>query len=217
LFALSDFLRDDARLCELVMLDQLYQLYNTKMVQREGADRLFATIAASSVYPEHRTIASNMLWDLTAMHVGYKLPSLRLEDLQGRDVPLDSLLNGATCLVITAGWCTYCELEMSGLETLWKEYKGVDPIVAISLDAELDDLKRYTKAHPGQDFTWLHAVGEQRLREDLRIRSLPVFYLLNDGVLARSPAPAPSAGLGAIFHQAKVEAEKGARIKVWDD
>ena len=55
------------------------------------------------------------------------------------------------------------------------------------------------------------------LREDLRIRSLPVFYLLNDGVLARSPAPAPSNGFGALFNQAKVNAAKDGRIKVWDD
>jgi len=217
LFAMSDFLRDDTRLCELVMLDQLYQMYNSKLVQHDGADSIFAKVAASSAHAEHRTIAANMLWDLTAMRVGNRLPALRLEDLQGNDVSLDSLLSGSTCLVITAGWCTYCELEMNGLETLWKEYNGIVPIVAISLDEDLDALKRYIKAHPGQDFRWLHAVGEQRLREELRIRSLPVFYLLNDGVLARSPAAAPSAGLGALFHQAKVEAEKGSRIKVWDD
>lgn len=217
LFAMNDFLREDARLCELVMLDQTYQLYNSKSVNKAGADSIFAQLAASSTYPEHRTIAANMLWDMTAMRVGYRLPGMRLEDLQGRDVALDSLLSGSACLVITAGWCTYCEVEMSGLETLWKEYKGIVPIVAISLDADLDDVKRYAKAHPGRDWRWVHAVGEQRLREDLRIRSLPVFYLLNDGVLARSPAPTPSTGLGALFHQAKVEAEKGSRIKVWDD
>ena len=217
LFAMSDFLRDDKRLLDLVMIDQLYQLYNSKLVQRTGADSIFSQEATTSAYSEHRTIAANMLWDMTAMRVGYRLPAMRLEDLQGRDVSLDSLLIGSACLVITAGWCTYCEVEMSGLETLWKEYKGIVPIVAISLDAELDDVKRSAKAHPGRDWRWLHAVGEQRLREDLRIRSLPVFYLLNDGVLARSPAPTPSTGLGALFHQAKVEAEKGSRLKVWDE
>lgn len=217
LLAANDFLLDDERLCELVMIDQLYLQYNNKYIHRDGADSIIARVSRTSQYPEHRTIAANMLWDLTAMRVGHKLPAMRLEDLQGRDVALDTMLTGATCLVVTAAWCTYCEVEMSGLEALWKEYQGIVPIIAISLDEDLKDVKHYLKAHPGQDFRWLHAVGEQRLRDVLRIRNLPVFYLLNDGTLARSPAPAPSAGLGALFHQAKVEAEKGSRIKVWDD
>lgn len=216
LLATNEFLKDD-RVCELVMIDLLYQQYHTKIVKREGAVKILADVAASSAYPEHRAIAANMLWDLTSMRVGSRLPAMRLEDLRGNEVSLDSLLEGPVCIAITASWCSYCDLEMQGVEQLHHDFKDVVPIVVISLDTDVEALKNYVKAHPGMDFRWLRAAAEQRLRDDLRLKSLPAFYLLNDGVLARSPAPLPSNGLGALFQQAKAEAEKGSRIKVWDD
>jgi hypothetical protein len=52
------------------------------------------------------------------------------------------------------------------------------------------------------------------LRASYRV---PAFLLLNDGILARSPAPLPSNGLGGLFHQAKVATEQDQRIKVWEE
>lgn len=217
LLALNEFLNGNDRLCELVMIDLLYQQYNGKLVVRDGAERILAHVAGSSPFQEHRRIASNILWDLTTMRVGSPLPAVRLEDERGHEAGLDSLMAGPICIAITAGWCSYCELEMQGLQQLHKEFGTIVPIIAISLDEDLATMRHYMKEHPGMDFKWLHAVGEQRLRDEWRLRSVPTFLLLNDGVLARSPAPLPSAGLGALFQQAKAEAEKGSRVKVWDD
>ncbi len=215
--ARNEFLKNDDRLCELVMIDLLYQQYHSKNVRRDGAERMLADVAANSRYPEHRTIAGNMLWDLLSMRVGSKLPTMMLEDLQGRPVTLDSTMKGATCIAITAGWCSYCDVEIRGLEQLARDYKGIVPITVIGLDTSSTAWNDYVKQQPPSDIRWLRAVAEQRLREDLRLLSLPAFYLLNDGILARSPAPLPSKGLGALFHQAKVNAEKDGRLKVWDD
>jgi thiol-disulfide isomerase/thioredoxin len=158
-----------------------------------------------------------MLWDLVSMRVGSKLPSLLLEDAQGRTVQLDTAMAGATCIAITAGWCSYCDVEIRGLEQLARDYAGIVPITVIGLDTSATAWNNYVKQQPLSNIRWLRALAEQRLREDLRLLSLPAFYLLNDGILARSPAPLPSKGLGALFHQAKVNAEKDGRIKVWDD
>ena len=53
-------------------------------------------------------------------------------------------------------------------------------------------------------------MADQELREQLRLRNLPVFFLFNDGILARSPAPLPSNGLGDLFHQARVARTAGS-------
>lgn len=217
ILAKHDFLRDDARLRELVALDQLHAHYNSKQLRRKGVERMLQQAAEHSTYHEHRTIAANMLWDLTAMSPGAELPAMRLNDLKGDAVDLATLSEGPLCLVITATWCTYCELEMVGLEQLHKEYKGTIPIVVISLDKDPAAIKRYLKLHPGRDFRWLHAEAEQQLREDLRIRNLPTVLLLQDGRLVRSPAPLPSGGLGEVFHRARAQSERDGRIKVWDD
>jgi len=217
LLARNEFLRDDDRRCELVMIDLLHQQYNGKVVMKPGARSMLQQVAARSKYPEHRAIAQNMIWDLTAMQVGERLPPMRLEDPRGKEASLDSLLDGPVCVVLTASWCTYCEQELQALEKLNDEYGAYVRVIAISLDQDDESLRRYLSVRPGMRFHWLRAAADQELRDDLRVKSLPTFYLLNDGVLAHSPAPLPSRGLGAQFNQAKVAAEKGARIKVWDE
>ena len=147
LFAKREFLADD-RLCELVMMDQLYLNYHSKLVKRAAVERVLEKLASGSAHPEHRTLAANMLWDLTAMRAGTPLPALAVEDRRGRAVRLDSLLEGATCVAITASWCTYCEVELAGLQQLHDAYKDVIPIIVISLDASREDLDRYLKGHP---------------------------------------------------------------------
>jgi thiol-disulfide isomerase/thioredoxin len=217
LFQRNDFLRDDDRLAELVMIDRLYLEHGHKVLSPVDAERILYDVMVNSTFTEHQRIAANMLWDLTTMRVGSALPEMRLEDERGQPVVLNDLLDGPTCIAFTAGWCTACAVEIAGLVKLGAEYPGVVRIIVIDLDRSLEASNATRKSTGSNDFVWLHAVAEQQVREDLRLRSLPAFYVLNDGTLARSPAPAPSKGLGALFNQAKVNATKDKRIKVWDD
>lgn len=218
LFQGNDFLRPDDRLAELVMIDQLYLNHASRMVPARDCERILADVAEHSTHSEHRTIAANMLWDLTLMRVGHTIPAMRLEDERGQLVDMNELFRGPNCLAFTAGWCTYCAPEIASLIKLADEYKGVVKVVIIDMDRTFDDFKAARKTMPSSEHvTWVHAAAEQQLREDLRLRSLPSFYLLNDTTLARSPAPLPSKGLGELFFKAKAEAEKGQRMKVWDD
>src|SRR5690606_11814441 len=112
---------------------------------------------------------------------------------------------GPMLIAVSAAWCTYCQMEIAALEQLAEEYEGVIPIVAIGLDESFEELKNYVMSRPHRKIRWLHAEAEQRLRDDLRIRSLPAFFVLQDGVITHAPAPLPSAGLAEIFHRAKVQ------------
>lgn len=215
--ARNDFLKNNVVLRELVLMEQLYLNYHQRYVRREAARSVFAHVSEFSPVPEHRRIAINMLWDLTAMRPGSTLPPMMLQDLQGRPVEMEELHEGPLAIAVTASWCTYCQLEIQALERLAEEYDGVIPIVAIGLDESLDDVKRFVMSRPHRKIRWLHAEAEQRLRDDLRIRALPAFFLLQDGVLTHSPAPLPSAGMAEIFHRAKVQRERNERIKIWDD
>lgn len=213
----NDFLRDNERLSELVLLDQLYLLHPGKLLDRAAILRTLDSAAQHSPYTEHRTLAANMRWDLSAMRAGEALPPVRVVDERDRPVAMDSLLQGPVCLAVTATWCTYCSVEMAALEQLKKDNGDAVRIIVIALDSSATALRSYRKAHPGQDFIWLRALADQELREQLRLRSIPTFYVLNDAVLARSPAPLPSQGLGALFHRAGVERERDGSIKVWEE
>lgn len=215
--ARHEMLRDDARLRELVILDQLYQHHRNKAFPAGGPLALLQWASTGSSHPEHRTIAANMVWDLTSMTTGSALPTMRLEDLQGRPVDATTLMEGPLCLAFTASWCTYCAQEIAALQKLQQQYGDMIPIVVVGLDQDLSAVRTHALKGEGKDLRWLHAVAEQELREDLRLRTLPAFLLVQDGVLVRSPAPLPSAGLGEVFHRSKVESERAGRIKVWDD
>lgn len=217
LFQRNDFLRDDDRLAELVMMDQLYRNHASRYVAPQHAEGILRNLSTGSRFNEHRRIASNMLWDLTAMRVGSELPDVRLEDEHGGPVELKDLMTGPVCIMVTAGWCTYCAPEMAGLVQLATEYPRAVKTIVIGLDRSLEEFNAARKLAPKNDLIWLHAVAEQDLREQWRLRTLPVFYLLNNDILARSPAPPVSQGLGALFKQAEVNAEKNDRIKVWDE
>lgn len=218
LFQHNDFLRTDDRLAELVMIDQLYLNHASRLLNSADAEGTIAAVATGSDYAEHRTIATNMVWDLTTMNVGMNLPAMRLEDERGQPVDQTELLKGATCLAFTAGWCTYCAAETISLIKLAEENGGAIKVIIVGLDHTLDAFNAAKKSMPpSAHVTWLHALAEQQVRDDLRIRNLPVTYLLNDAVLARSPAPLPSKGLAPLFFKAKAETQKGQRLKVWDD
>ena len=212
IFAEHDFLKDDA-LCELVMLTELYAQYPGKTFDRSGILRLLEGLSTGSKYPEHRSIAADMRWDLTAMRTGGTLPPLVLRDLEGNQVRFDSSLHDATCLAITASWCTYCEQEMVALETLYKEYGTYVHVVGISLDKSTKDLDAYVKAHPGRDWPWYYGGDDPTIMDLLRIRTIPAFFLLNGNALAQAPAPPPSNGMAAIFHRIEAQAEEENKLK----
>ena len=77
LFQWNDFLRQDEQLAELVTLDQLYLNHAKGIVPQSKAEQILAEAMQHSEFPEHRAIAANMLWDLSAMRVGSVLPDLR--------------------------------------------------------------------------------------------------------------------------------------------
>lgn len=218
LFQGNDFLRTDDRLAELVMIDQLYLNQESPAFRDRDIKPILNEVSVGSLFPEHRYIAANMLWDLTLMDAGSILPSMLLEDERGRPVDLREHLKGPVCLAFTAGWCTYCEQEIMSAIKLAETYKGAMKLVIIGLDGTLEEHLAGRKGMPASDqVAWLHAIAEQQVRDDLRLRSLPVFYLLQDDVLARSPAPMPSKGLGEFFFRARADADKGRRVKVWDE
>lgn len=215
LLAQHPFLADDARLRELVMIDQLYRQYNGKRFDRNGIEGILAQVEKGSAFPEHRRIAANMRWDLTAMSGGSTFPSLILRDLDGGVTHVDDLLQGPSCIAITASWCTPCEQEMLALDNLQQEYGDHARFITISIDSTWNDFTVLARRHGNSDRVWLFAGDDALFMDELRLRSLPAFFLLNDRVIAHAPAPPPSQGMAEILFalKASVEQEQKARFR----
>lgn len=213
LLAGNDLLRDNDRLRELVMITELRAQYWGKLFDRNGMRTILQHVAEGSAYPEHRIIAKNILWDLTAMKPGTVLPSLKLTDERGEKVIVDSLLQGHTLFFLIGDRCSVCEQELVALEQLHKENGSAVRFIGVLLGDGPEQLARYRKAHPTLNWTWLMGGNDGTVMEALRARNLPLFHLLKDRELVLSPAPLPSSGLGPVLHKLKVQQLEQERIR----
>ena len=188
----NDLLLDD-RLRELVMLDQFYLGYHDALFHRDGIRAI--------------------LLDLTSRTEGDGLPDLELTDLQRRAYDLDLADSGMTCLAVVASWCTYCEVELGAFEALAKEYTGVSRFVVIGLDSSLAAWGRFASRRDREHVEWAWSPGALALMDQLRLRALPGFFVLEGDLLDQVPAPRPSEGLAALLHRRRVELQQRGRIR----
>ena len=213
----SDFLQDD-RLCELVLLNEVYANYHGKTFSKQGARNLLEQAGKRSDYAEHRAIATNMLWDLTAMQPGDTLPSVMAWNTSDEKVELDTLLaEGPVYIAITASWCTYCELEMSAMEKLYSEYGKVVHFITLDIDGTTTSIAAQQRLHPLRTWPHLLADSDPLLLDKLRLRSVPAFYLLDGRLLKHAPAKAPSAGIASDFHRIATSVKEEGGRRVWDE
>ena len=212
LLAKNDLLKDE-RLNELVLITGLYSQHSNALFDGAGIRNVLRDVEQHSRFQEHRLLATNMLWDLTAMSTGTILPPVDVLDTAGNPLALDSLLNGPVCLTVTMIGNPYSEQEMVALRKLEEEYRGYIRFVNIALDRSPGELAQWLRTNPHHAATWIVPADQQRLLDQLRVRSVPVFYLLDGNLLTASPGPRPSQGLGAELHRIKVKSDQEERIR----
>jgi hypothetical protein len=212
LFGRNDLLQDD-RLNELVLITQLYAEQGNKLFDHAGILSVLSHVRDHSAYSEHRAIAANMLWDLTAMTPGTEFPHLVVRDIAGASCTLDSLLHGPVCLLVSATDGSYGEQELAALEKLQAEYSAYVTFIGIALDRTPTGLAAWLHAHPGLGRNWFIPADRQYLLDGLRIRSIPSLFMLQDHELTASPGPLPSQGLVAVLFRIKAKADEDLRLK----
>lgn len=212
LLAKNDFLKD-ARLNELVLITGLYAQQGNALFDRGGILNVLRDVQKRSVFPEHRMIASNMLWDLTAMTAGTTIPNVELRDTAKGTFPSETWLHGKTFLMVTSLANPYSDQEIAALKKLQAEYGAYVNFVNIALDRSPEELARWLRVNPGTAGTWATPTDQRTLLDQWRIRSVPAFFLLDGNVLTASPGPRPSLELPAVLHRIKVEGDRDGRIK----
>ena len=212
LLAKNDFLKSP-RLNELVLMTGLYAEQGNGQFDRAGIMMILKDLSTTSNFPEHRAIASNMLHDLTAMTPGTLLPALFLLDTSGSRVAVDDLFRGPVCLMFTDTKGAYAEQELSALDKLRAEYAGYATFIGISLEDSPAQLASWLRVHPKSGPNWFVPADRQQMLDALRVRSVPVLFMLQDHVLKLSPGPLPSQGLAAVLHSIKVKADEERKLR----
>ncbi len=212
LLAKNDFLKSP-RLNELVLMTGLYAEQGNAQFNRAGILKVLEDLKDRSAFPEHRAIAKNMLWDLTAMTPGTPLPELALIDTSGSTAVIDNLFQGPVCLMITGTRGAYGEQELSALEKLRAEYDGYATFIGIALEDSPAQLTKWLRTHPKSGPNWFVPADRQELLDALRVRNVPVLFLLQGRELTASPGPLPSQGLAAVLHSIKVKVDEERKLR----
>ena len=78
---------------------------------------------------------------------GAAIPNFKLEDLGGKKVDSDSILNNGkkTLLIIAAEWCPHCKEESPEIQRFYDEYKDKVNVLVIftNSSSSLDKVKEY--------------------------------------------------------------------------
>lgn len=116
----------------------------------------------------------------SAIEVGKRAPTFKLQDLRDREVKLSSSKGKTVFVNVWATWCPPCRAEMPEMDRFYKEYKGDAEILAINLtesdskQAVLEFRKEY-----GLDFPiLLDPDGE--ITEIYKAVTVPTTYIINE-------------------------------------
>lgn len=85
--------------------------------------------------------------------VGKQAPGFTLEDLNGKDVSLDSFKGKPLLINFWATWCGPCKIETPWLVELNQKFAGKDGFQIIGIDSEGDDVTPSDKAAWNSDKT----------------------------------------------------------------
>lgn len=194
-----DLLLMDDRLRELVILRELYNFFYDFEFQPVKVLGHIRNLAQNSTYPEHRLIAKNLIKRITSLQPGSKLPEFNFMDLKGFKKTNADYKGKYLLLNFWELDCSDCFNNIDSLEYIQKTYADKLQVISVSSHKYVNDLKRIIGE---QNFTmnFLLASPDNRVYDDLKIRSLPAVILVDDeGKIVLFPAILPARGFRNTF------------------
>jgi len=111
---------------------------------------------------------------------GPNMPDFQLKNLANLNVSIHSLTNGhdVTFLVFFTTWCSFCEKDIEGFQSLFQKYKdnGVG-VVAISFDKKNATVSKYVN-DKSLDYPVL--MGSDEIASHFAIRGIPVTVVVDE-------------------------------------
>lgn len=188
----DQFMKDD-KICELVLIKALGEEYYSFNYYQDNIIFILDSVRDHSSYPEHRVIADNMIYKLTALSVGYPAPKFTLESNKQQQVSLSDFKGKYVYLHFWASWNTGSIPEMKIMTELNKKYGRDIQFVSINMDEDTQSWMTFLKVHPEMNWTHLHYGGQPSLIDEYQIVSLSQYFLIGpDGNMIQSPAYRPT-------------------------
>jgi hypothetical protein len=218
-FCRSDqFLKNDS-LRELVIIQNLWEMYFNPEFNTESIQAITSKINTTTKNEEHKLLTDFMLKNFYKMQPGLPAPMFFARGRFGGLESFEKAKGRWTYLNFFSTKNNETLKEMAKIADLRKKYKDKMNFVSVCLDDSLSSYTEYMAQNPKYDWPiWFNNVGgvKQTAKELYNVIGTEAYFLINNyGTLALSPATAPSKGIeykfNAIFKVKKKTTKTGIR------
>lgn len=207
IMAIDKLLHNDT-LRELAMLKGLWELYYTPGFDKDNILKIIGFVASKGKISEHQKIANNILILLKKGSPGTKAPDFQLPDKNGKIISLADFKGKFVYLDFWASWCTPCLQEMKLIVDLKKKFGNKISFICISMDKDIEMMKKFLVKNPNYDWTFLHIDDETNI-EQYGVKTVPTYFLISpEGNFVESPAKKPSENIEKTFYNLSKAKEK---------
>ncbi len=178
---------------ELVMLKGLQDMYHNPDYSKENVTGILRHVEQNSKFPQHRSIATNIIHQLTYLEPDTPAPPFRLTDQEGNRITVPDDFAGKYLYIgFNASWCESCLLDLLALKEIHALHSENLAVLNISTDRDPSDYANFLELYD-LPFVNVHFNNDFRLLDAYQVRGLPTWVLLDrEGNILQFPASRPT-------------------------
>ncbi len=190
---------DQQELAELYLIHGLFDAFHLKRIKKEVSLKLLRQLSEGGSSAAIQKTAANAYKELRFYVEGTPAPDFRLKDTKGKMIALSDFRGKPVYLTFWSRQSTPALREMQLLQKMQAQYRDKVHFISINVDPDPAEANRYVLAK-NYDWTFLQLGENQHLRNQYKVKTLPIYYWIDEqGNFIRTFAPGP-AEMDRVFH-----------------
>lgn len=178
----------------LFMLNGLLEISKDKYFTKENIITILKEVKSNSKYPEHKTIASNIIDRITRKKfgIGSLAPEFELKNKEDELISLISFKGKPIYINFWTNWSIPSQKEMKIMQVLHNKYKNKIQFISICADNEFNKMTKFLTKNETYKWTFLHIGNDKSVLEKYHVATIPTYILIDDNLkVVKYPAGRP--------------------------
>lgn len=185
----------DRSFAELLIIKEVFDIYNKGYFFREALLILLDSIAENPINPEHGKYALEVKEKLIRLKPGNMPPDFSLTDISGEEITLEELKGRYVYLNFCTPENYSCLKEFPFLDAIHRVHEKYLNIVTIMVANDHSEMVDFVTRN-NYNWTFLFYGNNEEILTEYKVKAYPTCYLLDpDGYMLQSPAVLPTEGL----------------------